>query len=112
MILGEARIEEGLRVYAIGDIHGCLEQLTALHGLIARDVAQRPVLSGLDPVRLIEGRDVRGLESLWVDRGSYRYVFESAATRQQFLADPERYEIQLGGACAFMAGSNTWSRCQ
>ena len=30
------------RIYAIGDIHGCLEQLTALLGLIAGDVRENP----------------------------------------------------------------------
>ncbi len=38
-----ATLPAGTRVYAIGDIHGCLEPLTALHALIARDLAERPV---------------------------------------------------------------------
>jgi serine/threonine protein phosphatase 1 len=33
----------GRRVYAIGDIHGCREQLEQLHAEIARDLASRPV---------------------------------------------------------------------
>ncbi len=32
-----------LRVYAVGDIHGCLERLRALHDAIAADLAERPV---------------------------------------------------------------------
>ena len=35
------------RIYAIGDIHGCARQLDALHALIARDLAARPVASPL-----------------------------------------------------------------
>ena len=31
------------RVYAIGDVHGCLDRLAAMHGLIADDLAERPV---------------------------------------------------------------------
>ncbi len=31
------------RVYAVGDVHGCLDALLALHGLIAADLAARPV---------------------------------------------------------------------
>ncbi len=31
------------RVYAVGDVHGCLDALEALHGLIADDLAERPV---------------------------------------------------------------------
>ncbi len=33
----------GQRVYAIGDIHGCLETLAILHARIAEDLAERPV---------------------------------------------------------------------
>lgn len=32
----------GQRVYAVGDVHGCLERLDALHSLIAEDLADRP----------------------------------------------------------------------
>lgn len=31
------------RIYAIGDVHGCLTQLRALHGMLAEDLARRPV---------------------------------------------------------------------
>jgi serine/threonine protein phosphatase 1 len=37
-----ARIPEGLRVYAVGDIHGRLDLLDELLGMIARDNAVRP----------------------------------------------------------------------
>jgi serine/threonine protein phosphatase 1 len=37
------RVPRGRRVYAVGDIHGRLDKLTALHGLIAADFAARPV---------------------------------------------------------------------
>lgn len=33
----------GHRVYAIGDIHGCDDQLATLHALVATDLAARPV---------------------------------------------------------------------
>ncbi len=36
-------LPRGQRVYAIGDIHGCLAQLEQLHREIARDLANRPV---------------------------------------------------------------------
>lgn len=38
----ESRVPEGQRVYAVGDIHGRLDLLEALHGLIAEDAAQAP----------------------------------------------------------------------
>jgi serine/threonine protein phosphatase 1 len=31
------------RIYAVGDVHGCAEQLSAMHRLIAADLASRPV---------------------------------------------------------------------
>jgi serine/threonine protein phosphatase 1 len=36
-------VRPGLRVYAIGDVHGCLDRLVALHWAIAADLAARPV---------------------------------------------------------------------
>ena len=38
----EHQVPEGQRVYAVGDIHGRLDLLEALHGLISEDVAQAP----------------------------------------------------------------------
>ena len=37
------RLPAGRRVYAIGDIHGCLEQLNKLHAAIMHDLDRRPV---------------------------------------------------------------------
>ena len=38
-----ATLPPGQRVYAVGDTHGCLEQVTALHALIAQDLNDRPI---------------------------------------------------------------------
>jgi serine/threonine protein phosphatase 1 len=38
-----ATLPAGERVYAVGDIHGCLDRLVALHEVIAEDMAARPV---------------------------------------------------------------------
>jgi serine/threonine protein phosphatase 1 len=43
-----ASLPPGLRVYAIGDIHGCTDQLDAIHALIAEDAARAP-----EPERVI-----------------------------------------------------------
>jgi diadenosine tetraphosphatase ApaH/serine/threonine PP2A family protein phosphatase len=43
MHLGEAQIPDGLRVYAIGDVHGCDDLLAGVHGGIDRDLTARPV---------------------------------------------------------------------
>jgi serine/threonine protein phosphatase 1 len=38
----EARVPDGLRIYAIGDIHGRVDLLRILHHLIANDKGERP----------------------------------------------------------------------
>jgi serine/threonine protein phosphatase 1 len=43
MRLGEARTPDGMRLYAIGDVHGCDEHLAEAHGRIVADLAARPV---------------------------------------------------------------------
>ncbi|MCI0754473.1 metallophosphoesterase family protein [Teichococcus vastitatis] len=41
-MLSPGRLPPGLRVYAIGDVHGCAARLTALHAAIAADWAVLP----------------------------------------------------------------------
>jgi len=43
LIAAPATLPPGERVYAVGDIHGCLDRLVALHEIIAEDIAARPV---------------------------------------------------------------------
>ncbi len=38
-----ARLPEGVRVYAIGDVHGRVDLLQRLYGQIAQDLSDRPV---------------------------------------------------------------------
>jgi serine/threonine protein phosphatase 1 len=40
--LAPGRLPPGLRVYAIGDVHGCDDRLAALHAQIAGDARHRP----------------------------------------------------------------------
>ena len=42
-----AALPPGRRVYAIGDIHGCAEQLGHLHAKIAEDLVRRPTASAV-----------------------------------------------------------------
>jgi serine/threonine protein phosphatase 1 len=46
-ITAPASLPPGQRVYAIGDVHGCLDRLVAIHALIADDLAARPVAEPL-----------------------------------------------------------------
>jgi serine/threonine protein phosphatase 1 len=38
-----ATLPPGQRVYAIGDVHGCIDRLAAIHEQIAEDLAARPI---------------------------------------------------------------------
>ena len=42
LIAAPASLPPGERVYAVGDVHGCLDRLVALHEMIAEDIAARP----------------------------------------------------------------------
>lgn len=65
------RMQEGLRVYAIGDVHGRLDKLQALELLIAQDAKSAKV-----PVRIVMTGD-------YVDRGPQsREVIEHLITQQ------------------------------
>lgn len=59
-------------------------------------------LGGLDPVELASGREVAGTPDLRSDKGKFRYYFSAEGNQKAFEADPERYSIQFGGACARM----------
>lgn len=44
-VLAPGRLAHGRRIYAIGDIHGCLSGLRQLHAAIKEDLARRPTTS-------------------------------------------------------------------
>jgi len=59
-------------------------------------------LDGVDPVLLVQGKEVSGKPDLKVVRGGFEYSFASADTKATFEKDPAKYEIQLNGLCARM----------
>ncbi|WP_439598721.1 metallophosphoesterase family protein [Falsiroseomonas sp.] len=73
----QAFLPEGLRIYAVGDSHGCARQLAALHGLILADLAARPIARP----RLVHLGD-------YVDRGP-----DSAGVLAILAAPPARLPI-------------------
>ncbi len=66
-----------------------------------------PVLEGLDPVMLVQGKEVQGELTIAITRGKFQYLFASAENKATFEKDPARYEIQLEGACARMGAPVT-----
>ena len=79
LTLAPAILPPGRRVYAIGDIHGCLTQLRTMHALIADDLDRRPAASPL----LIHLGD-------YIDRGP-----DSAGVLARLIAGPgiDRLEV-------------------
>jgi serine/threonine protein phosphatase 1 len=71
-VAAPATLPQGQRAYAIGDIHGCVEQLATLHQAIVDDLAARPVA---EPVLIHLGD--------YVDRGP-----DSAAVVEILAAGP------------------------
>jgi serine/threonine protein phosphatase 1 len=60
-IAAPASLPPDQRIYAIGDVHGCLDRLSAMHAMIADDLAARPVR---EPLLMHLGDYVdRGLDS-------------------------------------------------
>jgi serine/threonine protein phosphatase 1 len=43
LVPAPASLPPGQRIYAVGDVHGCLDRLIALHELITEDLAERPI---------------------------------------------------------------------
>ena len=66
--------------------------------------AQEPVipLEGLDPVMLVQGKEVQGDMKYKITRGRFQYLFANAENKATFEKEPSRYEIQLDGSCARM----------
>lgn len=88
--LDTARMQEGLRVYAIGDVHGCLDLLRTRHDWIAADLARRPVADW----RIVHVGD-------YVDRGPDSAGVISYLIGRQ--AEDDRIVCLLGNHDAFFA---------
>jgi YHS domain-containing protein len=59
-------------------------------------------LGGHDPVAYFrEGRPVKGARAFTARHKGAEYRFASAANRDAFVADPDRYAPQYGGYCAW-----------
>jgi hypothetical protein len=72
---------------------------------LAQQPLPEPVFGtfALDPVVLLrDGQEETGREEFELVHANWRYRFTGAATRDLFRAAPEKWEIQLGGACARM----------
>lgn len=83
---------------------GCFAGVIGLAQEAAR--ADAAALNGLDPVLLTRGEEKAGLENFSAKRGDYSYRFSSSETLAEFQRSPDRYEIQMDGACARMGAAS------
>lgn len=106
-----ARLPPGLRVYAVGDIHGCADRLDQLHTLIGHDALRAPearkVIVYLGDY-VDRGPDSRGViarllapgppgcERIFL-KGNHEAMFQ-AATAPKATAEVVRFWLDNGGA--------------
>ncbi|MEM7668178.1 MAG: metallophosphoesterase [Pseudomonadota bacterium] len=94
-LLSDAKIPDGLRIYAIGDVHGCRKQLATVHTRIRADLRDRPCTDW----RIVHlgdyvdrGPDIPGviedLVELVRDRRTYALLGNHDQWFVDFLSDP------------------------
>jgi YHS domain-containing protein len=59
-------------------------------------------LDGLDPVLLVQGKEVPGKSAISALHDRFLYLFSSPETKATFEREPAKYAIQFGGLCARM----------
>jgi len=88
------KIMIGVAVAAALALALCLPQLLA-----GEDDCMNLALQGLDPIALIDGKDVEGLYEFGVEHGGLLYLFANHENKRRFESDPERFGIQGDGSC-------------
>ncbi|MEJ7644793.1 MAG: YHS domain-containing (seleno)protein [Chryseolinea sp.] len=64
-------------------------------------------IEGYDPVAyFVTGKAIDGKNNLSAKVDQITYRFSSAANRELFLKDPQKYQPQYGGWCAYAMGDN------
>ena len=77
-------------------------RLTILGLLLAVSGSWAAGLDGHDPVSYFAGADpIKGLNTISAEFRGEQYHFSSAANRERFVAEPEKYLPQYGGYCAW-----------
>ncbi len=89
-----------------------LTSILALVGLGAVLLAGETREFALDPVLFAEGVERPGDPAISSDHYGIHYLFTSAETKARFDAAPDRYEAQLGGACARMGALSGLGKTQ
>lgn len=63
-------------------------------------------IAGYDPVAyLVSGKALEGKKNITAEVNGVSYRFASAANRELFQKDPQKYQPQYGGWCAYAMGA-------
>ena len=69
---------------------------------------ERAAIRGYDAVAyFVENKPVKGSEEFSIEHKGANWYFSSAENRDLFLSDPEKYEPQYGGYCAYAIARDT-----
>ncbi len=79
-----------------------LSLLLAGASAAAQEASPEIAIEGLDPVLLVQGQEAQGRNEILAVHDGLAYLFASAESKARFEAEPGRYAVQLGGACARM----------
>jgi YHS domain-containing protein len=89
-------------------VHALLALLLVVVPANAQMTQPKDALDGIDAVALLDqGKEISGKPEFKVTRGKFDYLFATAQNKAAFERNPEKYEIQLSGACARMGGGVT-----
>ena len=84
-------------------VHGLSALLLVVGSANAQMTPPKDALDGIDAVALLnQGKEISGKPEFKVTRGKFDYLFATAENKAAFERNPEKYEIQLSGACARM----------
>lgn len=83
-------------------LFSCLFVAVGVNVVKAESPEPRLALKGLDPVALVDGKELPGQAAWEASRGLFRYRFATEQNKAAFEAKPEQYAVQWGGACGRM----------
>ncbi len=79
------------------------DQLRAKEYNVAKGIA----IQGYDPVAyFISGKAIKGSKEFSFTYQGITYLFSSSSNKQRFISNPEQYEPQYGGWCAYAMGAS------
>lgn len=84
-------------------VSGWLAAPAASGGEVYTSLFSDKAVGGYDPVSFFEGRPAKGRSDIPFRHKGAVWLFASEKNRAAFQADPERYEPQYGGHCAWAA---------